>query len=300
MKPARAILAGAGLVAVVLAGCKGRSNPAEAPGDSPEKVTVSRFDWVNPVGMKFIRIEAGEFMMGSPVVEGRGTIRGEDEILHRVRISRPFLLGATEVTQGQWEKVMGTRPWAGRRFVREGENYPAVYVTWQDCTDFCTRLGRDGKATYRLPTEAEWEYACRAGTQGAFSFDLKRVKESKRLKHYAAFGGFGLGPEEKHAPPVPAASEPNPWGLYDMHGSLWEWCRDWYGPYRVGEGKKPVTDPGGPATGEMRLARGGSWFNEIIHCRCAGRLPLPPEAAKDSLGFRVVAVEWPGREDGGD
>ena len=230
----------------------------------------------NSVGMELIRIPKGEFLMGSPPTE-KG--RSGDEGPIRVTISRDFLLGKTEVTQGQWEKVMGTAPWpAGQA----DANLPATDVSWDDVTEFCQKLTQrergNGKLPaneeYRLPTEAEWEYACRAGTTTAFSFG----EDESKLGDFAWFDGNSGSAAHKAG-----TKQANPWGLYDMHGNVWEWCSDWYDGKLAGG-----ADPVGPAGGSYRVGRGGGWRGDPVDCRSARRDNVDPSPRGDALGFRVA------------
>jgi formylglycine-generating enzyme len=218
---------------------------------------------VNSVGMKLIGVPAGEFVMGSPADE-KG--REEDEAAHRVRISRPFFIATMEVTGAQFASVMG-------RAKPENGDLPMAEVSWADAVTFCKRLSQKEGAIYRLPTEAEWEYACRAGSVGRFS-------GSDRLDDLAWFDGNAEG-----GPHTGGAKKPNFWGLYDMHGDLAEWCADYYAPtYAAGE----VTDPAGPATGKSRVIRGGSFGSFERGCRCASRSSAPESYQLKTVGFRVV------------
>jgi formylglycine-generating enzyme required for sulfatase activity len=221
-------------------------------------------------------------MMGSP---GSDEDADDDERpQHRVRITKPFYLGATEVTQGQWEAVMGTRPWEGNSHVRTGTDYPATHVSWGDAVEFCQRLGKKENATYRLPSEAEWEYACRAGTTTAYHFG----DDTSPLGEYAWFGGLsgdGNCRNERYAHQV-ARKKPNSWGLYDMHGNVWEWCRDWHADdYYAGS---DAADPNGAASGTHRVIRGGCWLYPAENCRSAYRSEYEPANRRINVGFRLA------------
>ncbi|MBT6496174.1 MAG: formylglycine-generating enzyme family protein [Planctomycetaceae bacterium] len=232
--------------------------------------------------MKLVLIPAGEFLMGSPVGEEG---RGRDEHLRRVRLTKAFYLHTTEVTQGQWESVMGTKPWIGEQYVKEGPDYAASYVSWNDAQEFCRRLSEMDERSYRLPTEAEWEYACRAGTTTMYHFG----DDPSQLAEYAWFGNYGARAQEKYPHQV-ALRKPNAFGLYDMHGNQWEWCQDWYGDKL--HGTSPATDPTGWPSGETRLLKGGSWFESEEHSRSASRSGFDPSHLFHSVmynsGFRVV------------
>jgi formylglycine-generating enzyme required for sulfatase activity len=232
---------------------------------------------VNSIGMKLTLIPAGEFQMGSPDAE-QG--RADDETRHLVKITKPFYLAVHEVTQQQYEKVMGVRPWQGKGYVREGPDYPAVYVNHDDAVEFCRRLSKQEGVEYRLPTEAEWEYACRAGTTTAYSFGDDEAK----LGQYAWYvkNAWDIGEEYAHRV---GQKLPNPWGLYDMHGNAHEWCQDWYGPYGS---EKVVIDPVGPAQGNYRVLRGGSFNTQTSNVRSADRYVNQPVTGSRLNGFRAA------------
>ena len=238
------------------------------------------------VVMELVLIPAGSFKMGSPDNEvGRfGSMEGP---VHRVRITRAFYMGKHEVTQEVWEKVMGTNP-----SVSNGAKNPVEEVSWDDCQEFLKKLnalphpsplppgeGARVRDLFRLPTEAEWEWACRAGTKMQFCSG----NADATLADYAWFdANSGSTPH-----PV-GAKKPNAWGLFDMHGNVWEWCGDWYDDYP--HGWKPQVDPTGPATGSFRVLQGGSWGNNPRGCRSSTRGGDLPAYGDDNLGFRVVVV----------
>jgi len=231
------------------------------------------FDLGKGVTMKLVRIPRGKFMMGSPDSEQD---RHPDEgPQHEVTISKPFYLGLTEVTQTQYQAVMGANP---SQF--KGPTNPVESVSWDDAVLFCRKLSEKTGKTFRLPTEAEWEYACRAGTRTRFSFgDSESI-----LGDYAWWGGNSGG--KTH--PV-AQKKPNAWGLYDMVGNVWEWCADWYGTYSSGAS----TDPQGNIPDGHRVVRGGSWWgaNDVTdHYRCAYRYDIDRDPAfRDAgRGFRCA------------
>jgi formylglycine-generating enzyme required for sulfatase activity len=217
---------------------------------------------VNSIGIVLVPIPAGEFMMGN-------------NSKHLVTITKPFHLGAFEVTQEQYEKVTGKNP-----SHYKGPNNPVENVSWDDAVEFCRKLSQLPKEkaaghVYRLPTEAEWEYACRAGTTTAFSFD----DDASQLGQYAWFD------ENSGTTTHPVGGKkPNPWGLYDMHGNVWEWCQDWHGEYP----SEPVTDPTGPTTGSYRVFRGGRWVSVARYCQSGNRDRFYPSLRDSGLGFRVA------------
>jgi len=229
---------------------------------------------VNALGMRFVPIPPGSFVMGSPPDEPG---RDDDERQHRVTLSRGFHMQTTEVTQGQWKAVMGDNP-SGFRAC--GDDCPVEGLSWDMVQAFIDKLNRlePGKR-YRLPTEAEWEYAARAGSAGPFATGdcLSTAQANYNGEHPlpgCAKGTFRQGP-------MPVASfAPNAWGLYDMHGNVWELCQDWYGEYPRGE----VTDPKGPPTGSHRVVRGGSWRFHASFARSANRF----RNIRDFTGFRLV------------
>jgi sulfatase modifying factor 1 len=231
----------------------------------------------NSVGMVLVPIPADEFMMGSP--DSDKAAGSHEKPQHLVKITKPFYLGVNEVTQQQYEKVMGASPWQGKDNVKEGSDYPAVYVSWNDAVEFCRKLSEQEGVEYRLPTEAQWEYTCRAGTTTIYSFG---DDESKLGEHaWYRTNAWEIG--EPYAHRV-GQKPPNPWGLYDMHGNVFEWCQDWYRPY---DSEKAVSDPGGPASGFGRVLRGGSFINEAAACRSAFRDLMLPVIQNSNVGFRV-------------
>ena len=228
----------------------------------------------NSIGVEMVLIEPGKFMMGSE------TGRDDERPVHRVTLTRPFYMGATEVTLGQWKAVMGNVPPHC-----EHADHPVHNVSWQECMEFCRKLTEKEKgegllpagAAYRLPTEAEWEYACRAGSETAYCFG----DDPDELDDYAWYGANSGG--RTH----PAAQKkPNAWGLYDMHGNAYELCLDWYGPYERDE----AVDPTGPARGTHRVVRLGSHCPGCgaDACRSAARSKTEPDYTSGTLGFRLV------------
>ena len=234
---------------------------------------------INSIEIKLVLIPNGTFMMGSPVEEEG---RYDNEVQHKVTISRDYYLGVTEVTQGQYEKVMGTNPSKFQKQVilnKDSSMYPVEKVSWEDAVSFCKRLSElpDEKTAgrvYRLPTEAEWEYACRAESETAFHFG----GSSKLSDDFAWFGN-----SNKQTHPV-GQKKPNAWGLYDMHGNVFEWCGDWFNEYPKGA----VSDPTGPKEGVLRVNRGGSWEFGAASGRSATRFFTAPFGRGDWIGFRVA------------
>lgn len=244
----------------------------KTPSNSP-KLEATPKSFTNSVGMKMVLLPAGTFMMGSPSTEKD---RDSDEVQHRVTLTKDFYIGTTEVTQSQWESVMATTPWKGQVFGKEGSNFAATYVSWEDAVEFCKRLSAKEGNTYRLPTEAEWEYACRGGTASAYCFGDAVAS----LKDYAWYDeNAGLYAHEV------GSKRANAFGLYDMHGNVYEWCSDWKADYLTGN----VSDPLGPSEGSGRVIRGGSWYYDAGFCRSADRNSGTPDYRDSNLGFRVAA-----------
>lgn len=285
------------LIAVLVAyAIDGVNTEGSKAGDRKELVPGIAFRWC----------PAGKFKMGA----------GVDTL--DVELSEGFWLGETEVTQGQWKKLMGTSPWSGRLGVgarpsnatppKEGSDYAASYINYDDAVSFCRKLttqeqgaGRLPKGwKYALPTEAQWEYACRAGTKTKYSFG----DDESQLSQYAWFGDdSGKAPYARQV----GLKKPNAWGLCDMHGNVWEWCNDWYVSKRTG-GKDPVGPttlpppvrpvplpdgtPGPPdaTSARNRVIRGGSWVDNPLTCTSANRFYTPPDFGNSVQGFRIAAV----------
>ena len=230
--------------------------------------------------MDMVWIGRGSFLMGSPADEpGRDQNEGPQ---HRVTISRGFYIGKYEITQAQWVSVMDSRPWAGKSHVEKNPHHPAVYISWEDVQEFTRRLNRmAGAAVYRLPTAAEWEYACRAGTATPWSFG----EDDSALQKYAWYADNTWEVGERYGHAV-GTKLPNPWGLHDMHGNVWEWVQDWYSnePYS----NSPEVDPKGPAKGFLRVGRGGAFGNYGHVLRSANRSGGDPTSRNAGTGARLV------------
>ena len=251
-----AILSTILLAAMMMTGCQ------QGP---PKALTL---DLGNKVTMKLVLIPAGRFLMGSPDDEnGRTKAEGPQ---HEVTISKPFYMGIYDVTQEQFEQVIGKNP---SHFT--GAKNPVETVSWDDAVEFCKVVSEKAAKPVRLPTEAEWEYACRAGSKTRFCFG----DDDDRLGEFAWYDGNS----GKTTYPV-GQKKPNAFGLYDMHGNVEEWCSDWYSDY-VNE---PAKDPEGPKTGTYRVTRGGIFVNGPHGCRSAYRDALEPGNRNLYLGFRVV------------
>jgi formylglycine-generating enzyme len=241
----------------------------QAPQKDPPK------HFTNSVGMKFVWIPAGSFMMGSPKEEKE---RRDDETQHKVTLTKGFYMGVYTVTQEEWLVVMGNNP---SRFEDE-KNLPVEMVSWDDCQTFINKLRKKDKNVYRLPTEAEWEFACRAGTKTPFHFG---ATISTDQANYFGHGIYGEGKKGKRRDnTTPIGSFPaNDWGLHDMHGNVFQWCEDRYGAYP----QKDVVDPQGPDEGKHRVLRGGSWGHNPGYSRSASRLGNGPGLRYNVYGLRV-------------
>ena len=204
--------------------------------------------------------------------------------VHEVEISEGFWLGKYEVTQEQWEAVMGTTPWSGGDFVVSDPSHPAVYISWIDVQAFIHRLNEAaGDSLYRLPSEAEWEYACRAGSTTRWSFG----DDESQLTHYAWYRDNARDVGEWYAHAV-GQKKPNAWGLYDMHGNAWEWVQDWSGDYN---NSSPRVDPRGPSSGYYRVVRSGGFGVYAFQLQSAYRGGwIPNSRARGSVGVRLLRI----------
>ncbi len=246
----------------------------EGPNPEPSQ---SQTITVRGVSFRMVLIRAGEFIMGSPADEPG---RKDDEIQHRVRLSRDYWMGETQVTQALWEAVMGDNPSA----FDDGGEYPVEEVSWDDCQRFIQDLNRlVSGGGFRLPTEAEWEYACRAGTTTPFHTGRCLGTHEANYDGNYPLEGCPEGEYREQTTRV-ASFAPNAWGLYDMHGNVDEWCQDWYGVYPSG----PVTYPSGPSSGANRVLRGGGWRSDAGGCRSAYRDGLTPDFRYSNLGLRLA------------
>jgi formylglycine-generating enzyme required for sulfatase activity len=278
--------------------CRGTRKAPPGLKDLPDSPPAEKRSTIvsNSAGMKFALVPAGSFLMGSPLDEEH---RGADEApRHPVSITRPFYLGVFPVTQGEFRQFTGDNP---SRFTAKeggGPHHPVEQVTWHEAVAFCEKLSRssDGKLSlpgeagvrcpaYRLPTEAEWEYACRDGTGGAFHCGDSLSSERANFDGNHPYGKAGRGPHLERTSRVGAYAA-NSWGLCDLHGNVWEWCQDWYvADYYAAS---PEVDPPGPVRGSQRVLRGGCWNNSGHLCRSARRNKYAPDFRSDTIGFRVV------------
>ena len=258
--------------------------PETPEPETPEPVTptdpvaggstgeVAMFSLPGDASMEFVWIEPGVFQMGS------NTGRKDESPVHEVEISRGFWLGKYEITQGQWKAVMNDEPWSGRKRVISDSSHPAVIISWDEVQEFIGRLNAAvGEELYRLPTEAEWEYACRAGTQTRWSFG----DDESQLKNYAWYFNNSEGAK------AVGSRLPNPWGLYDMHGNIWEWVQDWYDEEYYNSSLR--NDPQGPTSGLGRVIRGGH-FGHIDGVQSAYRHLHSPESRSYTIGVRLLRI----------
>jgi len=264
MKSGKTVLALAGVLFVIVASSLVWAQEKQEKA-LPEKMSITLGGGVK---MDFVLIHAGSFMMGSEKGDS------DEKPVHEVTITKPFYMGIYEVTQAQWKAVMGDNP---SNF--KGDDLPVEPGPWEDCQRFVEKVKAKAGAglTCRLPTEAEWEYACRAGSKTQYCFG----EEEGVLDEYAWY--FSNSDFKTH--PV-GQKKPNAWGLYDMYGNVGEWCSDWYGEYTA----SAATGPTGPSSGDDRVLRGGSWACNATACRSAarGRGVRSTRSNEHGRGFRVV------------
>jgi formylglycine-generating enzyme required for sulfatase activity len=224
--------------------------------------------------LHFQYIPPGTYTRGSPPDEA---MRDPDEgPQHVVTLTKAFYLGTYEVTQAQWASVMGENPAVFQNF-GSSLQHPVESVSWNECQEFIRRLNAMGQGTFRLPTEAEWEYACRAGTQSPYYWGARMAESGQSDYAWANSRSFA------RTHPV-GRKQPNPWGLYDMSGNVWEWCQDWYGAYP----EETLTDPTGPDVGKLKVFRGGSWYDFHESHRSANRHKHAPNERYSAIGLRLV------------
>lgn len=289
--------------------------------DAKPKTKVMEKEIINSIGMKMILIPAGEFMMGSPDTE---MDRSTDETpQHRVWITKPFYLGQNEVTVAQFRNFVedsgyktdgekdgkgsygfdlekgcfSKKPeytWQNTGF-QQTDDHPVVNVSWNDAVAFCEWLSRKEGKRYQLPTEAQWEHACRAGTTTRYwSGDdaealakVGNVADAAAKAEFSTLSTISASDGYLYAAPV-GRFRPNAFGLHDLHGNVWEWCQDWYSANYYSE--SPEEDPPGPTDGSIRALRGGSWYDGAGLCRSANRFKGSPDDRSGNLGFRVAQV----------
>lgn len=279
-------LLGVVLIGAVLTGWGERACGAEPPHSTGEV-------WDrNGLTMRLVWCPAGEFTMGCSEFEFRKVLGFGKRIKHEqvpVTLTHGFWLGETEVTQAQWRTVMESTPWQGQADMKVGDEYPAVYVNYEDALDFCRKWSEQEQKAgrlpagweYRLPSSAQWEYACRAGTTTSYSFG----DDSAELGKYAWFEG-NQKPGEEHAQPV-RQKRANPWGLYDMYGNVWEWCLDANG--ELPGGKDPLVKPGQQDKKPFWINRGGCFYNPAMLC-LSGFYHSWQTTSHSNCGFRVALV----------
>jgi formylglycine-generating enzyme required for sulfatase activity len=224
---------------------------------------------VNGVDIEMVYVPGGTFMMGSP---SNGKDRNNDEVQHQVMLTKGYWIGKYEVTQEQWQAVMGNNP-ANKFGV--GNRYPVYYVSWNDCQEFIQKLNSLTGQNFALPTEAQWEYAARGGPSSKGYV----YSGSNNINDVAEY----YGNNNKSTKPV-GGRQANELGIYDMSGNVWEWCEDWIADYPGGS----VTNPTGPSNGSYRVVRGGCWYSKARYCRSADRGNFDPSDRDYSLGFRLV------------
>jgi formylglycine-generating enzyme required for sulfatase activity len=247
---------------------------AHGEGRSDEGFVSAQYDKktiANSIGIKLVRIEPGKFKMGAAAGDADALT---DEFQHEVEISRAFYIGVTEVTQAQFEAVMSVNP---SRI--KGKDLPVENITWMEAKEFCQKLSKKEGKSYRLPTEAEWEYSCRAGSSKPYyDSDILTHKQANFFKNGTSRGAT-----------VAVGNYPaNKWGLHDMLGNVWDMCEDWYSEdyYK----KSPKRDPQGPAMGKDRVLRGGSCGDGVRYCRASTRYHFDPALRSSAVGFRVALL----------
>lgn len=269
--------------AIPLAAVEPSPVPGAPNGDKPQTARTLTLKLGDSVSLQLVLVPAGSFQMGTPVTEKDPEHgRPSNELQHDVTISKAFYMGATEVTQKQYEAVMGSNP---SQF--KGPTHPVDRATWDEASEFCRKASVKTGRTVTLPSEAQWEYACRAGSKSRYSFGDRDTE----LGAYAWYTANSMDARTKMKTTHPVGQKkPNAWGLYDMHGNVWEWCADWYAPaYAVTE----ASDPTGPAKGSFHVLRGGSWNYCSWGCRLAGRGRIGADGhydVKNGGGFRVVVA----------
>jgi RNA polymerase sigma factor (sigma-70 family) len=275
--------AGAAMLTCDRAAGRDDMKPAAEKGELEQPGVGSLKHFTNDLGMEFVWIPPGNFIMGSPIEEKE---RHDGETQHKVTLTKGFYMGVYTVTQEQWQEVMGNNP---SHFKGE-KNLPVERVTWNDCQEFIKKLrekDKDKKA-YRLPTEAEWEYTCRAGTTTPFHFGATISTDQANYDGNFVYVNGKRGTYRGKTTPV-GSFPANAWGLHDMHGNVLQWCQDWYGEYP----KNDVTDPPGPdkglggALGQPRVLRGGSFGEHPWACRSAARDAAEPDNDPADFGFRL-------------
>lgn len=280
-------------VGAVTAGCASFSTSDLSSDPNATSTVAADPVFTNSQRMRFVLISAGSFTMGSPTDEIR---REMDEVQHEVQLTSDFYLAATEVTRGQFatfvketgyrtEAELSGDPLNWRNpGIDQQDDHPVVCVSWHDAVSYCEWLSKREGRRYRLPSEAEWEYAARAGGNYPFGQTPVISTTEANFNGNTRYGrGSELGQYRKSTVAV-GRFAPNAWGLHDMVGNVWEWCNDWYGRYHTGT----QVDPTGPRVGTVRVARGGSWANAPEYCRASYRFGGNPTSTYSTVGFRVA------------
>ncbi len=244
-------------------------------------IIMSLVNITNSLGMSFVYIPPGTFMMGSPADETGHISSGvNSEVQHQVTLTQGFYMQTAEVTQGQWKSVMGYNP---SYFESLGDDYPVETVSWSNAQAFIDAINAMGEGTYRLPTEAEWEYSARAGTTTPFAFGTCLSTSQANYQGNHPYGDCQPGIKREQTTKVASLGK-NVWGLYDMHGNVEEWCED----FLAGYPSRPLIDPAGPDSGVRRVLRGGDWLNGEGACRSASRHGMAADWRWHYTGFRIV------------
>lgn len=239
-----------------------------------KKTKIHYDDLIGHIMERMVAVPGGSFLMGSNEDEK------DEHPVHNVLLD-PFYIGKYTVTQYQWSELMETTPWKGLKFVKEGINYPAVNISWYEAKEFLSKLSELSNREFRLPTEAEWEYACRAGTHTKFAHGNLKLN----LAHYAWYYENAFKKEEMYPHEV-GTRKPNKWGIHDMMGNIYEWCGDWYSKHYYA--KSPVLNPPGPMYGTNRIVRGGDWAHTDYFLRASSRNDYSPHHKDNNLGFRII------------
>ncbi|MEA3365881.1 MAG: formylglycine-generating enzyme family protein [Candidatus Hydrogenedentes bacterium] len=244
------------------------------------KISTETIMLPGDVPLEMVRIEPGTFQMGR--YSGEKDSWPDEHPQHQVTLTSGFWMAKYELTKAQWTAVMGTTPWSGLNYVLDNPDSPAVYVSWHDAQAFITAVNSYTSKTFRLPTEAEWEYACRAWTTTRFYWGDDPGYTA--IDDYAWWEGNAdyVGQDYAH---VVGQKLPNAFGLYDMSGNVWEWRQDWYDSDYYSS--SPETDPEGPASGSRRVLRGGGWADNGNYCRSAYRPDASPSYTRFDIGFRL-------------
>ena len=242
------------------------------------EASESKKRFTNSLGMEFVFVKPGTFLMGSPVEDFH---RNSDEIQHRVTLTKGFYIQTSEVTQGQWKTIMGENP---SQYSYCGPDCPVEMISWNEAKKFISKLNMKEKTNrYRLPTEAEWEYACRAGTDTHFYFGNSLYTTQANYNGNHPLPGDPRGRNLNRTVPV-KSYPPNKFGIHDMHGNVYEWCEDWYGEYPHGH----AIDPVGPKSGISKVSRGGGLSSYARRCRSANRTKHLPNYWSFYIGMRLV------------